>query len=559
MTFNELLKDLNVLPATLNTLFISSGMTGLDHLPSKSEELPDDQTALLKKYCLFRMLGYSQEDTRTLPGNFKDSITAHINSIIKDKNNNTQAAIVLSNIKRNEEDFEKMVPEQYITQIKELRAKGGLFYDVNSGILDGYSDFWNRNDKKHSEVNEKWTTVSSGQIYNAEDVWKRNHPSSAGDSSAENKSSSEQGSTESDEFVRRNSTDYYGSYTSGTFTDRYGRPRPVSGYAGEGTNSEGVSICPHPFRRYLARTLDQMIVALPLDMFFALVLKIDLTTSYMLDAASLILSFFLTCLLEPFALAFLGTTPGKFIMGIKITARGEERKLTLKEAAMRTIGLIRYGSGFMIPFYSLICEYRSLVKCRFGQVMEWDKGCDISLTSRSIFRIVAIFFALTLTVNCESLISYQAMIPSNRGNITVEQFYENCREFMAYRNIVGDPTELGYKFTTNSSGYITSVTYAVDSSESEVYPSSLITELAFFAYAAVTDGSNGFSLIRSDSLTSALAPYYSFSSLYLDVKVTNEIETKGYTVIQTMQNMVYKANSETPSFHQVFTLSKSIQ
>ena len=555
MTFNEFLKEINVLPNTINTQFIATGMTKLEHLPGKSEELPEDQAALLRKYCLFRMLGYSRDETKTLIEDFKTSLTGHINTILNDNNNNSQAAIVLSNIKRNEESFEALDPTPYIEQIKELRAKGGLFYDINSGILDGYAEFWSRSpEPASSESNEKWSTVSSGQIYNAEDVWKRNHSQNQGSSETEDKSDSEKSDNG---FIRRNSSNYYGDYSSGVFGSRYGRPIPVSNYAGDGTTSGGDVICPHPIRRYLARMLDQMIVALPIEAFFYLYIHVDINSTYILNAAILILGFFVSCLVEPFILAIFGTTPGKAIMGIKLTPKGEDRKLTLKEAAVRTIKLIRYGFGFMIPLYNLICEYRSLNKCRFGAVLEWDKDCDISLKTPSLVRIIAILISIILVVNCETFLSYQAMIPSHRGNITVEQFYDNCLEFMDYAHVVGDPHDLGYTFTTDSNGYITSVIFDYETNAATVVPPSLATQLAFVAYAAATDGSNGLTLASSDAVSAVMAPNYTFATVYQNVKITNVIQCQGYSVSQSMQTPVYVSNNQDDSkYHQTFTMTK---
>ena len=63
-------------------------------------------------------------------------------------------------------------------------------------------------------------------------------------------------------------------------------------------------------------------------------------------------------LAEPVLLARLGTTPGKFLMGLRAAAENGAR-LTWREAFYRTWTVLKKGSGFYIPVYCLVREYLS--------------------------------------------------------------------------------------------------------------------------------------------------------------------------------------------------------
>ena len=596
MTLSTLLKELGVSSATVNA-FQREGLPGIENIFSGSRELTDDEVSRLRKYCLFRMLGYSFRDTLKLSqthsesGNtFKESLAGHVKAILDDASNNTQAAIVLQNIKRNEESFDDFDPVPYIEHISELRARGGAFYDVNTGMLPMNAGSWNTvndsfpkpdvNASRPGANSPKWSTDTSSQIYNAEEVYKRNHSEKSGntvadsnDDSLENNDSESadacndsdttsetdngQNSENSNPFMK-NSTNYFGSYSSGVFGsgNAYGKAIPNYNSGGDEVSAEGIKICPHPIRRYLARTLDQALITLLLDLFLTFVLHINIGTSIFAEYAELFASFIISCLIEPFLLASVGYTPGKFILGIKITKRGEGRKLTLQEAGTRTFKMARYGLGFMIPLYGLIKEIKSYQLCSFGQVLQWDDDCDAELTTQSYLALAIYFVILFLVVNFSSVISYQSLIPTNRGNLNTEQFYANCSQVLVRLGYATDPATMGYSFNFDSAGNINSVTYEFTGTADNVNIPAVPLYTAFMAFAGAADGSNAFTLYNCSALSKVSSPSTSFVDSYCGINIENMVEISGYSYQNLGISAGYVKTDANGSVHVKFTLTR---
>ena len=63
---------------------------------------------------------------------FKDTLKKHVESIANDESNNSKAAIVLQNIRRDNDSLDSVNAMSYLQHIRELKAQGGVFYDVNT-------------------------------------------------------------------------------------------------------------------------------------------------------------------------------------------------------------------------------------------------------------------------------------------------------------------------------------------------------------------------------------------------------------------------------------------
>lgn len=121
-------------------------------------------------------------------------------------------------------------------------------------------------------------------------------------------------------------------------------------------------------RRLLARLFDEW------GMMFFLVGAIaltghnpSLTSGLALDLAVQSIWLFL----EPLLLRLFGTTPGKALLGLRITGRNG-KKLTYSEGFTRHLLLLWHGEGFFIPIWSWIQMFRTARRCWNDEPQPWD-------------------------------------------------------------------------------------------------------------------------------------------------------------------------------------------
>ena len=88
-------------------------------------------------------------------------------------------------------------------------------------------------------------------------------------------------------------------------------------------------------------------------------------------------------LAEPFILSRFGTTPGKFLFGLRVTAETGAR-LTHGEALHRTWTVLKKGCGFNLPVYWIIRTYKSYRACKDGEILDWEQETLLWLNDRYI-------------------------------------------------------------------------------------------------------------------------------------------------------------------------------
>ena len=184
----------------------------------------------------------------------------------------------------------------------------------------------------------------------------------------------------------------------------------------------------NPVRRLVARSIDETL--------YLLVFLIPLAlSSYGLDAGSewfaFLLSKLLELLAEPLLLHLFGTTPGKVLMGLRLSRPGGGR-LSVKQGAARLAGI--YGCQILlaIPVVSWFVLYRCLKRCVEDEPQPWDR----ETAYRSVSEEYPWWLVL-LGLGFAGLIAYmvrwtQATLPPNRGDLTVAEFAENVNQQKAY-------------------------------------------------------------------------------------------------------------------------------
>ncbi len=181
-----------------------------------------------------------------------------------------------------------------------------------------------------------------------------------------------------------------------------------------------------PWRRYFARTIDLGLYSLIFTLLSVKLVQVSIREigSFWMQLLDIIIGLTLMLFIEPLMLSKLGTTPGKWILGLRLRNYFGE-KMTYGDAFERTFGVIKSGLGFNIPFYSLYRLYKSYEKCSEGRRLPWDEDCDYVLIDKKPLRIVG-FLAIQLGgVMLTILLIFSMALPPNRGALTVEEFAEN--------------------------------------------------------------------------------------------------------------------------------------
>lgn len=138
-----------------------------------------------------------------------------------------------------------------------------------------------------------------------------------------------------------------------------------------------------PWVRYFARSIDAAIYMILWNTFLSLVLHINIMeTGFAGLVADIIAYNCLFLLAEPFMLSRFGTTPGKFLLGLRMTAETGAR-LTHGEALHRTWTVLKKGCGFNLPVYWIIRMYKSYRACKDGETLDWEQETLLWLNDRS--------------------------------------------------------------------------------------------------------------------------------------------------------------------------------
>ena len=123
-------------------------------------------------------------------------------------------------------------------------------------------------------------------------------------------------------------------------------------------------------RRLLARLFDCLLVTL------ALLAALCLAGYNPARANSLAISLGITVLLgllEPLCLRLFAATPGKALLGMRLTAPDGE-KLSYGAGVNRYLRMLWHGLGCYIPIWSLVQLYRSAARCANQEPQPWDEG-----------------------------------------------------------------------------------------------------------------------------------------------------------------------------------------
>lgn len=195
-----------------------------------------------------------------------------------------------------------------------------------------------------------------------------------------------------------------------------------------------------PWRRYFARMLDVSFGSMILWAVLALVFRVNV--SNIGSFAEWLLGYVewgIWLPIEALLLSRWGSTPGKWIMGIRVEHE-DGRKLTFGEALDRTWQVFVKGMGALIPIYNIYRLWKSYKAVRDGNdddlEWEWSTNSVQVVKERECpgWRPVAFVGAYAVSILVSVLIAMlPGFRPPNRGSeLTVEEFVENCNDMARF-------------------------------------------------------------------------------------------------------------------------------
>lgn len=195
----------------------------------------------------------------------------------------------------------------------------------------------------------------------------------------------------------------------------------------------------HPWRRYFARTLDYILWSAFVQFILLVVIRIRPVPGEFLDDLLGIGALALFVPVEALLLSKFGTTPGKYVMGIRV-AYYQGGNLPYAEALERSVQVFIQGTACGIPVASLgLYAYRFFQLTgrstrpfvRYDQVegpkdMAWDYQSELIYRERSRKRGVAVALIFALWLGMTAVTTLDCFKPKYLGSdLTVAQVADN--------------------------------------------------------------------------------------------------------------------------------------
>jgi len=207
---------------------------------------------------------------------------------------------------------------------------------------------------------------------------------------------------------------YLGQNPPQVFEQGYFTPREIDG-----------SLVSHPWRRYLARSLDTFCYLTIWLAFLAVAFRTNLALQSNLGRwFNQVAALVMMLLLEPLQLHLFGTTLGKFIFGLRLKSQNGG-KPSFYDGLVRTWDVIHFGLGFGIPIYNLVLLWRSYRRCDDQEAQPWDDVLVYSIRDTKWYRSVAFVVANTVLIGLLAIAVLFPRVPPNRGALTIAEFAEN--------------------------------------------------------------------------------------------------------------------------------------
>lgn len=184
----------------------------------------------------------------------------------------------------------------------------------------------------------------------------------------------------------------------------------------------------HPWRRYFARYLDYSVISAFFSFLIIVILRIRPFDSVAITVLNYAVYFAAVPILA-IMLHYWGTTPGKWVMGIRMESI-HGGKLSGGEALYREGKIIWHGMGLFIPILEIWRKYRSYRQEKDGITQPWNEDTEIIYEEWSVLKkcIAVLIFIISFVVSLYA--GFDTYMPTYRGeDITIEEFAENYRDY----------------------------------------------------------------------------------------------------------------------------------
>lgn len=335
-----------------------------------------------------------------------------------------------------------------------------------------------------------------------------------------------------------------------------------------------------PWRRYFARILDISLYTYFVVAFQALVFHTNMlsrsTLGNLIDA---LIAFFIMMLVEPVLLSKLGTTPGKWLLGLRVTS-ATGQPLSYLDALGRTVTVFWRGFGLNIPIYNIYRLWKGYKDCVAGELLDWECDSVIHLKDQKKWR-TAVYIAVNISLIVLLVFTFMiAALPQNQGDLTIAEFSENYNQLLDFYdlNTAKELSESGNWVTRKSYDQnvtffgdydIPTFTHTVDNRimtgmqfkteirDSDAWVTPYNTEIALSILAYVS-GQEGNKMISSD-ITELIkqidaTPFEDFQVTIKGVSISCDYEHTGYDVIPGSGALFPNDDGEETYFSVVFKM-----
>ena len=312
--------------------------------------------------------------------------------------------------------------------------------------------------------------------------------------------------------------------------------------------ADSLPVVRYPWRRYLARLLDHSLCVLLLNAALVLTLRFTFGDGALNTLIQSYLAWGVQFLLEPLLLATWGTTPGKWIFGLKVR-NADGGKLTFREAAARLSALFGYGEGWSLPGYQLYRNYKSYRACSDGEVLPWDEGLSYTIRDESGLRGLAWAGAAALDIGLSVLLIFQLTMPPVRHPLTVAEFARNYNDLVRQYDLdsmtldetgtwvvpegtisLGNPPPI-FHYDTTGDGVLTGVSFTYERAPDYFWDGAEIEQTA--AFLAMLAAQPGVGLLNWVSMVGQVSDELStgnenYRFALAGLTVENEVAYSGY-------------------------------
>jgi len=184
----------------------------------------------------------------------------------------------------------------------------------------------------------------------------------------------------------------------------------------------------HPWRRYFARMIDHAFMGAVCIFLFAVVFRIRPLLPNTIRTLNYLSNYFAIPIMA-LLLCFFGTTPGKWVMGIRLE-HINGGNLTFREAFKRELSVFFFGEGLDIPVISLWRLIKSYKNDTEGYGNPWNEETEIIYTDWTYTKKAAIGLLTAGSLVLSVTSSLDTTLPKYRGNsITLKEFVRNYHDY----------------------------------------------------------------------------------------------------------------------------------